>query len=303
MNRTEMPSGPRSGTFLLGGQTRVYRLGFGAMRITGKGVWGPPANREECIRVLKRAVELGVDFIDTADSYGPNVSEELIREALHPYHGVTVATKAGFLRTGPGAWTENCDPERLRQAAEGSLKRLGVETIDLYQLHRIDRHFPLEDQVGVFKQLQDEGKVRHIGLSEVDIDQIERARKVARIVSVQNLYNIANRRWEDVLDYCEREGIGFIPWYPIATGDLARPEGALASVASELGATPIQVALAWLLQRAEVMLPIPGTASPAHLEENMGAAKIKLSEEQFNRIDEAHPRVTSKGAQAGSNST
>jgi pyridoxine 4-dehydrogenase len=277
------------GTFRLGGDTPVHRLGFGAMRITGRGIWGPPADPGECIRVVRRAVELGVDFIDTADSYGPNVSEELIREALHPYDGVTVATKAGFLRSGPNEWTENGDPKRLRRAAEGSLKRLGVETIDLYQLHRIDKNFPLEDQVGVFKELQDEGKVRHIGLSEVGIDQIEASRKVARIVSVQNEYNLGNRQWEDVLDYCEREGIGFIPWYPIATGDLARPEGPLGAVASEVGATPIQVALAWLLARAEVMLPIPGTASVDHLEENMGAAGLKLSDEQFRLIDEAHP--------------
>lgn len=268
----------------------VHRLGFGAMRITGRGIWGPPADPDECIRVVRRAVELGVDFIDTADSYGPNVSEELIREALHPYDGVTIATKAGFLRSGPNEWTENGDPARLRKAAEGSLKRLGVETIDLYQLHRIDENFPLEDQVGVFKELQDEGKVRHIGLSEVGIEQIEASRKVAKIVSVQNIYNLADRRWEDVLDYCEREGIGFIPWYPIATGDLARPEGPLASVASEAGATPIQVALAWLLARAGVMLPIPGTASVDHLEENMGAAGLELSDEQFKLIDEAHPK-------------
>lgn len=277
------------GTFRLGGETPVRWLGFGAMRITGKGIWGPPADPGECIRVLRRAVELGVDFIDTADSYGPNVSEELIREALHPYDGVTIATKAGFLRTGPNKWTENGDPKRLRQAAEGSLKRLRVETIDLYQLHRIDKNFPLEDQVGVFKELQDEGKVRHIGLSEVSIEQIEASRKIAGIVSVQNIYNIGDRRWEDVLDHCERERIGFIPWYPIATGDLARPEGALASVASEVGATPIQVALAWLLARAEVMLPIPGTASLEHLQENIGAAEVKLSDEQFERIDQAHP--------------
>jgi pyridoxine 4-dehydrogenase len=288
MDRSRTPAAA-GGTFRLGGATPVRRLGFGAMRITGKGIWGPPADPGECIRVLRRAVELGVDFIDTADSYGPNVSEELIREALHPYDGVTIATKAGFLRTGPNKWTENGDPKRLRRAAEGSLQRLGVETIDLYQLHRIDKNFPLEDQVGVFKELQDEGKIRHIGLSEVSIEQIEASRKIAGIVSVQNIYNIGDRRWEDVLDHCERERIGFIPWYPIATGDLARPEGALASVASEVGATPIQVALAWLLARAAVMLPIPGTASLEHLRENIGAAEVRLSDEQFKRIDQAHP--------------
>lgn len=288
MDRSQTPNAA-GGTFRLGGEAPVRRLGFGAMRITGKGIWGPPDDPDECIRVLRRAVELGVDFIDTADSYGPDVSEQLIREALHPYDGVTIGTKAGFLRSGPSMWTENGDPKRLRQAAEGSLRRLGVETIDLYQLHRIDENFPLEDQVGVFKNLQDEGKVRHIGLSEVGIEQIEASRKVADIVSVQNLYNLGDRRWETTLDYCEREGIGFIPWYPIATGDLARPGGTLASVASEAGATPIQTALAWLLARAEVMLPIPGTASIAHLEENLGAAEVRLNDEQFRRIDDAYP--------------
>jgi pyridoxine 4-dehydrogenase len=289
MEKSQTPN-TAGGTFRLGGDIPVHRLGFGAMRITGPGIWGPPADPAECVRVVRRAVELGVDFIDTADSYGPNVSEELIRQALHPYDGVTIATKAGFLRSGPNKWTENGDPKRLRKAAEGSLKRLGVETIDLYQLHRIDKNFPLEDQVGVFKELQEEGKVRHIGLSEVGVGQIEASRKVADIVSVQNLYNLGDRQWEDVLDYCEREGIGFIPWYPIATGDLARPEGPLGSVASEIGATPIQVALAWLLARAKVMLPIPGTASVDHLEENMGAAGVNLSDEQFKLIDEAHPK-------------
>ncbi|HEX2150314.1 MAG TPA: aldo/keto reductase [Actinomycetota bacterium] len=287
MKQSNAPT-PASGTFLLGGDIPIYRLGFGAMRITGDGIWGPPADPEECLRVLRRAVELGVNFIDTADSYGPNVSEELIRQALHPYDGVTIATKAGFLRTGPGAWVENCDPKRLRQAAEGSLRRLGVETIDLYQLHRIDPNFPLEDQIGVFKQLQEEGKVRHIGLSEVTVEQIEACRKIADIVSVQNLYNVGERRWEDVLDYCQAEGIGFIPWYPVAVGKLAKPGGVLASVAGEVGATPIQVSLAWLLARAEVMLPIPGTSSVAHLEENQAAATVRLSQEQFDRIDRAH---------------
>jgi aryl-alcohol dehydrogenase-like predicted oxidoreductase len=278
-----------SGTFRLGGVTAVHRLGFGAMRITGPGIWGPPADPDECIRVLRRAVELGVNFIDTADSYGPDVSEELIRQALHPYDGVTIATKAGFLRTGPNQWTENGNPEHLRRAAEGSLRRLGVDTIDLYQLHRIDSNFPLEDQAGVFRQLQEEGKVRQVGLSEVSVDQIEAFRRIVDVVSVQNIYNLGDRRWEDVLNHCEREGIGFIPWYPIATGDLARSEGPIAAVAGELGATPIQVALAWLLARSPVMLPIPGTASVTHLEENLGAAGLKLTGEQFERIDRAHP--------------
>jgi pyridoxine 4-dehydrogenase len=280
---------PAAGSFVLGGEIPVSRLGFGAMRITGPGTWGPPADPDECVRVLKKAVELGVDFIDTADSYGPNVSEELICRALHPYTGVTIATKAGFIRTGPDEWTENGDPNRLRRAIDGSLARLGVETIDLYQLHRIDKNFPLEDQVGVFADLQREGKIRHVGLSEVSVEQIEAARRLVEVVSVQNLYNLAERRWEGVLDYCEAEGIGFIPWFPVAKGELARPEGVLASVAAEIGATPIQVALAWLLARSEVMLPIPGTSSPAHLEENLGAARIALSDEQFDRIDRAHP--------------
>ncbi len=280
---------PAAGSFALGGEIPVSRLGFGAMRITGPGTWGPPADPDECVRVLKKAVELGVDFIDTADSYGPNVSEELICRALHPYTGVTIATKAGFIRTGPDEWTENGDPNRLRRAIDGSLARLGVETIDLYQLHRIDKNFPLEDQVGVFADLQREGKIRHVGLSEVSVEQIKAARRLVEVVSVQNLYNLAERRWEGVLDYCEAEGIGFIPWFPVAKGELARPEGVLASVAAEIGATPIQVALAWLLARSEVMLPIPGTSSPAHLEENLGAARIALSDEQFDRIDRAHP--------------
>jgi pyridoxine 4-dehydrogenase len=288
MGHPTTPGAP-GGIFRLGDETPIHRLGFGAMRITGPGTWGPPADPEECIRVLRRAVELGVDFIDTADSYGPNVSEELIRRALHPYDGVTIATKAGYLRPGPGRWTENGDPRRLREAAEGSLRRLGVETIDLYQLHRIDKNFPLEDQAGVFKQLQEEGKVRQVGLSEVGIAQIEAFRRIVDVVSLQNLYNLGDRRWEDVLEYCDREGIGFIPWYPIAMGDLVRAGGALAAVAGELGATPVQVAIAWLLARSPVMLPIPGTSSVAHLEENMGAAELKLTNEQFERIDRAHP--------------
>ena len=259
------------------------------MRITGPGVWGPPEDEDRSIGVLKRAVELGVNFIDTADSYGPEVSENLVRRALHPYDGLTIATKAGFVRTGPGAWTVNGDPAHLRQAARGSLRRLGVERIDLYQLHRIDRNYPIEEQVGVFKQLQEEGRVRHIGLSEVSVEQIEAVRRIVEVASVQNLYNLGDRRWEGVLDYCTREGIGFIPWYPIATGSLAGAAGPLASVASELGATPIQVALAWLLHRSPVMLPIPGTGSPEHLEENLAAAQLVLSDQQFERIDAAHP--------------
>ncbi len=277
-----------SGTFLLGGDTPIHRLGFGAMRITGDGVWGPPPDPDEAVRVLRRAVELGVNFIDTADSYGPHVSEELIHRALHPYDGVTVATKAGFDRTGPHAWTENGEPGHLRRAAEGSLRRLGVETIDLYQLHRIDHKYPMEDQIGVFKELQQEGKIRHIGLSEVSVEQIEGVRRIAEVASVQNLYNLSKRRWEDVVDYCAGAGIGFIPWYPIAVGKLARRKGPLGAIARDLNATTIQVALAWLLRRSEVMLPIPGTGSVSHLEENAGAAQVVLTEEQYERLNAAY---------------
>ncbi|HEX2178563.1 MAG TPA: aldo/keto reductase [Actinomycetota bacterium] len=285
MSRVDTPPVAASGTFSLGGDLTVHRLGFGAMRITGEGVWGPPPDPDEAIRVLRRAVELGVDSVHTADSYGPYVSEELIRRALHPYDGVTIATKAGFDRTGPGAWSENGDPAHLRQAAEGSLRRLGVDTIDLYQLHRIDSRYPMEDQIGVFLQLQQEGKIRHIGLSEVSVEQIEAVRRIAEVVSVQNLYNLQERRWEDVLDYCDRHGIGFIPWYPIAMGRFARDDGPLGAIARELGATPIQVALAWLLRRSPVMLPIPGTGSVDHLEENLYAAQLTLTDEQFHQID------------------
>ena len=276
-----------AGTFRIGGDMPVYRLGFGAMRITGPGIWGPPADPAEAVRVLSRAVELGVNFIDTADSYGPQVSENLIHEALHPYNEVRIATKAGFIRTGPGAWTENGDPAHLRRAAEGSLRRLGVECIDLFQLHRIDRNHPLEDQVAVLKQLQDEGKVRHIGLSEVTVEQIEAVREIVDVASVQNQYNVADRRWESVLDYCERDGIAFIPWYPVAVGKLAGDQGVLAEVGTEIGATAIQVSLAWLLKRSPVLLPIPGTGSVVHLEENLGAARVELSDEQVRRIEGA----------------
>jgi len=222
-----------------------------------------------------------------ADSYGPQVSENLIRGALHPYKEVRIATKAGFIRTGPGAWMENGNPAHLRRAAEGSRRRLGVECIDLFQLHRIDRTYPLEDQVAVLEQLQQEGKVRHIGLSEVTIEQIEAVREMVDVASVQNQYNVADRRWESVLDYCERNGIAFIPWYPVAVGKLAGDQGVLAEVGTEIGATPIQVALAWLLKRSPVMLPIPGTGSVVHLEENLGAARVELSDEHYWRIEGA----------------
>jgi aryl-alcohol dehydrogenase-like predicted oxidoreductase len=263
-----------AGTFEIAGHT-IHRLGFGAMRLTGPGVWGEPADRREAIRVLRRAVELGVDFIDTADSYGPYVSEEIIREALHPYpEHVVIATKAGFVRHGPNIWKAVGRPEYLRQEAELSLRRLGLERIPLFQLHRIDPQVALEEQIGVLAELQDEGKIGAIGLSEVSVDEIEAARRLAEIATVQNLYNLTNRQSEDVLDYCTREGLGFIPWYPIAAGRLAEPGGAVAEIAKNYDASPAQVALAWLLARAQVMLPIPGTSSVEHLEENMGAAAL-----------------------------
>lgn len=273
-----------SGTYDLGGDLPVTRLGYGAMQITGPGIWGEPADRDEALRVLRRAVELGVDFVDTADSYGPFVSEELIREALHPYDGVTVATKGGLTRTGPGEWHPVGRPKYLRQCVEMSLRRLGVERIDLYQLHRVDPEVPLEDQVGELKTLQDEGKIRHLGLSEIGVEQIEAARRIAPIVSVQNLYNLTNRQSEAVLEHCEAEGIAFIPWFPIATGELAKPGGPLDELAHETGATPAQLALAWLLRRSPVMLPIPGTKSTGHLEENVAAAGVELTDEQYAQL-------------------
>jgi len=269
-------------TFAIGGDLPVHRLGYGAMQLTGPGIWGPPRDHDEAIRVLRRAVELGVDFIDTADSYGPNVSEELIREALHPYpEGLVIATKAGLTRTGPGQWHPVGRPEYLRQQAELSLRRLGLERIDLFQLHRIDSQVPLADQLGALVELQKDGKIRHIGLSEVSVAQLTEARGYAEIVSVQNLYNVSNRQSEDVLDYAAAEGIGFIPWYPIATGELARPGGPLDALAAQTGATPAQLALAWLLKRSPVMLPIPGTSSVAHLEENLAARTVELTDEQY----------------------
>lgn len=263
-----------SGTFDIAGRT-VHRLGFGAMRLTGRGIWGEPADRAECVRVLRRAVDLGVDLIDTADSYGPYVSEQIIREALHPYpENLLIATKAGLVRHGPDIWLPVGRPEYLRQEAELSLRRLGVDRIDLFQLHRIDSKVPVEDQIGVLVELQDEGKIGAIGLSEVSISDIEQVRKQAQVATVQNLYNLTNRNAEDVLDYCTREDVGFIPWFPIAAGKLAQPGGAVAKLAEKYEATSAQVALAWLLARAQVVLPIPGTSSVAHLEENMGAAEL-----------------------------
>lgn len=277
-----------SGTFLLGGDLPVHRLGFGAMRITGEGVWGPPADREAALAVLRRAVELGVTLIDTADSYGPAVSEELIAEALHPYPaGLVIATKAGFQRPGPGKWVVDGRREHLREAAEGSLRRLRVDTIDLWQLHRIDTHVPIEEQLGVARELQREGKVRHVGLSEVSAEQLEVARASLGIVSVQNRYNLRDRAWEPVLRRCEELGIAFLPWFPLEVGKLARPGGAVSEVAERHAATPAQVALAWLLQRSPVMLPIPGTRSVAHLEDNMGGAGVRLLPEDVAALDAA----------------
>jgi pyridoxine 4-dehydrogenase len=268
-------------TFAIGGALPVDRLGFGAMQITGPGIWGPPRDHGEAIRVLRRAVELGVTLIDTADSYGPYISEELIKEALHPYpENLVIATKAGLVRTGPGEWHPVGRPEYLRQQAEMALRRLGLERIDLFQLHRIDPAVPLADQIGVLAELRKEGKIGHIGLSEVSVEQIEQAGRYADIATVQNLYNLTNRQSEAVLDHCEAEGIGFIPWFPIATGELAKPGGPLDALAAQTGATPAQLALAWLLRRSPVMLPIPGTSSVAHLEENMRARGVVLTDEQ-----------------------
>ena len=278
---------PAGGTYALGGDLSVSRLGYGAMRITGKGIWGPPADPEAAKQVLRRAVELGVDFIDTADSYGPYVSEDLIREALHPYDGVVIATKGGLTRNGPDSWEQLARPEYLRQCVEMSLRRLGVEQIDLWQLHRIDAQVPLEESLGAVKELQDAGKIKHLGLSEVSVDEIEQARKVVEVVSVQNLYNLGNRQAEDVLQHCEREGIAFIPWFPVAAGKLARPGGLLDEMAKEHEATHAQLALAWLLRRSPVMLPIPGTGSVEHLEENCGAAQVQLTDEEYESLTDA----------------
>jgi pyridoxine 4-dehydrogenase len=277
-----------SGTFRIGGDLEVVRLGFGAMRITGDGIWGPPRDHDEAVRVLRRAVELGVNLIDTADSYGPRVSEELIAEALQPYpDDLVIATKAGFDRPGPGRWEENGRPEHLREAVDGSLARLRLDRIDLLQLHRIDPKVPADDQLETLRELRSQGKIRSIGLSEVSLEQLEHARTVVDVVSVQNLYNVTNRRSEPVLDRCGELGIGFIPWYPLAIGKLADPGGTLADASRRAGATPSQVALAWLLHRSPVMLPIPGTSRVAHLEENLGAATVSLTDEDMRALDEA----------------
>jgi len=263
----------------------VNRLGFGAMRITGKGVWGEPADRDEALRVLRKLPELGVDFIDTADSYGPYVSEDLIREALHPYDGIVIATKGGFTRHGPDIWRAVGRPEYLRQCVLMSMRRLGVERIDLWQLHRIDSKVPRDEQFGVIAEMQREGLIRHVGLSEVSVPEIEDAQQYFAVASVQNMYNLVSRKHEAVLDYCEREAIAFIPWYPLGAGRLAREGSVLDRVAKRLGATPAQVALAWVLARSPVMLPIPGTSRVAHLEENMAAASLELTTEEFAELD------------------
>nr|AWO77086.1 oxidoreductase [Streptomyces sp.] len=274
-----------SGTFSLGGDLPVRRIGYGAMQLTGPGVWGPPADPDEAVRVLRRAVELGVNLIDTADSYGPFVSEQLIHKALHPYpDDLVIATKAGLSRAGPDDWRPLGRPEYLRQQCELSLRHLGLDRIDLFQLHRIDPKVPPADQLGELVLLQREGKIRHIGVSEVTVEQIGQARRIADIVSVQNLYNLANRAAEDVLDHCEQENLAFIPWFPMATGELARPGGPLDDAARKHHASPPQLALAWLLRRSPVMLPIPGTSSVAHLEQNVAAAEVTLTDEEFSAL-------------------
>jgi pyridoxine 4-dehydrogenase len=277
-----------SGTFNLGNDLPIHRLGFGAMRITGKGIWGEPADPEEARRVLRRAVELGINFIDTADSYGPEVSERLIAEALHPYSaGLVIATKGGLTRQGPEEWEPVGRPEYIRQCVEMSLRRLKLERIDLYQLHRIDPKVPAEETLGALAELQEAGKIRHIGLSEVTTKEIEHAKKIVPIVSVQNRYNLADREHERVLDYCEKQRLGFIPWFPVAAGDLARPGGVLDNAAKKHNATVAQISIAWLLHRSPVMLPIPGTSTVEHLEENVAAAGLKLSDEEWEGIEKA----------------
>jgi aryl-alcohol dehydrogenase-like predicted oxidoreductase len=282
-----MTSARASGTMTLGGDLTVHRLGFGAMRITGPGIWDGPQDRGEALRVLRRLPELDVNFIDTADSYGPFVSEELIREALHPYDGLVVATKGGLTRHGPDIWRPVGRPEYLRQCVLMSLRRLGVERIDLWQLHRIDPAVDREEQFGVIAEMQREGLIRHVGLSEVGVEEIQAAQRHFSVVSVQNLFNLVTRHHEAVLDYCTRQGIAFIPWFPLAAGGLAREGTVLDAVARRLEATPAQVALAWVLKRSPLMLPIPGTSKVRHLEDNVAAAALSLSDEEFQQLDAA----------------
>ena len=277
-------------SFKIGGKIKINRLGFGAMRITGPGIWGPPKDRAESIRVLKRLPELDIDFIDTADAYGPEVSENLIREALYPYKDMVIATKGGLTRPGPERWNSNGDPKYLVDAAHKSRERLGVKSIALWQLHRIDPNVPAKDQFAAIKSLLDDGVIAHAGLSEVSVKEIEAARKVFPVATVQNRYNLADRESEDVLDYCGQHEIGFIPWYPLSAGALAGPGSVLDKTAANHKVAPGAIALAWLLQRSPVMLPIPGTSKVKHLEENMAAAAIKLSEEEFQSLDRAGRR-------------
>jgi pyridoxine 4-dehydrogenase len=276
-----------AGTFAIGGELEVARMGFGAMRLTGEGIWGPPTDPANASAVLRRCLELGVTLIDTSDAYGPHVNEEQIAEALHPYPAdLVIATKGGFARPGPGRWEEDGRPEHLREACEGSLRRLRVDRIDLYQLHRIDPKVPADDQLGTLKALQDEGKIRMIGLSEVSLDQLRHARTIVEVVSVQNRYNLTDRGSEEVLDACEADGIAFLPWFPLAIGKLAREGSVLAGLAADLDASPGQLALAWLLARSPTMLPIPGTSSVAHLDENVAAAGLRLSDQDVARLGE-----------------
>lgn len=282
---SSQPSAAAAGQFRIGGDLAVNRLGFGAMRVTGKGIWGPPADPEAARATLRRVPELGVDFVDTADSYGPYVSEDLLREVLHPYKGLVIATKAGLTRPGPGMWRPLGRPEYLRQCVLMSLRRLNIERIDLWQLHRIDPKVPRDEQFGEIAAMRKEGLIRHVGLSEVSVEEIEAAAKHFPVVTVQNRYNLTDRNSQAVLDHCERHGIGFIPWAPLSAGELARPGSVLAGIAARLKATPSQVALAWTLRRSKVMLPIPGTGNVAHLVENVGAAGLVLSDADFAALD------------------
>ena len=275
----------KSGSFRIGGEIEVHRLGFGAMRLTGPGIWGPPVDRAEAIRTLKRVPDLGINFIDTADSYGPHVSERLIREALYPYDGILIATKAGLRRPSPGQWERDGRPEYLRQQAIKSRERLGLEQIGLWQLHSIDPKVPRDEQFAVIKSLQEDGIIRHAGLSNVTVDDIKAASKMFKVATVQNRYNLVDRGSEDVLNYCEENGIGFIPWFPLAAGRLVKAGSILDTVANAHNATPGQIALAWVLKRSPVMLPIPGTSKVTHLEENVAAVNIELSDEEFDSLD------------------
>lgn len=280
-----MISAAKSGDFSIGGKVNVHRLGFGAMRVTGKGVWGPPRDKAEALATLKRVPELGVNFIDTADAYGPEVSENLLCEALHPYTGLVIATKGGLTRSGPDQWQNRGDPDHLINAAKRSRERLKVETIALWQLHRIDPHVPRGEQFAAIKELLDDGVIAQVGLSEVSVEEIEAARKVFPVATVQNRYNLVDRGSEDVLEHCQKHDIGFIPWYPLAAGDLAQPGSLLDDIAKKHKVAPAQIALAWVLKRSPVMLPIPGTGKIRHLEENVAAAEVVLSDEDFKALD------------------